>query len=369
MLEAPSEPPQTAYLLIFLFGLAGFATVFSYLSCLFAATKNFPSYPGIASGTVNTLFGLSPLVLSFVASGFFTDRVDKSLDVVRFLAFLALLTGIVHIIGALNLRVPKNHLPPMIVQSPNEEMNETTALLRPESRFNADGSSLDLLRDPYFWIFFMLLVVILGPCEMIISNVGTIVLSLPSASATVSSGSSGAAALQVKTLSISNTVTRLLTGPMADFISPIVIVASELPLSPRKHYMSRAVFLLGPALVLAFSFLWMDVVVRSQADVWILSIGTGIAYGATFTVLPSIISSVWGTRHAGRNFGIVVYAPLMGTIIFSYLYAFVSESHTPPDSFCQGTSCWQTTFWICAGLEVVGVFGSLILWRGWKGLL
>ncbi|KAJ7273598.1 major facilitator superfamily domain-containing protein [Mycena haematopus] len=366
MLEAPSEPPQTVYLLVFLFGLAGFATVFSYLSTLFAAIKNFPDYPGIASGTVTTLFGLSPLVLSFVASTFFMDGVDKSLDVVKFLNFLAILTGVVHIIGALNLRVPANNHPAMM-QSQNEAANEATALLHSDGRNQPNGSSLDLVRDPYFWIFFMVLAVMLGPCEMIISNIGSIVLSLPSASTTVLSESSGAAALQVKTLAICNTVTRLLTGPIADFVSPVV--ASELSPSPRKHYTSRVIFLLGPALVLAFTFLWMALFVQSQADVWVLSVGTGIAYGGTFTILPSIISSVWGMRHTGRNFGIVVYAPLTGTVMFSYLYAFISEYHTPSGGFCRGCPCWQATFWICAGLQVVAAFYSLILWRSWKGLL
>jgi hypothetical protein len=102
---------------------------------------------------------------------------------------------------------------------------------------------------------------------MVLSNVGSIVLSLPSASVTAYSGSSGAAALQVKALAISNTVTRLLTGPIADFVSPVVI--SEPP-SPRKHYISRAVFLVVPAVVLALTSLWMEVAVRSQADLWVL---------------------------------------------------------------------------------------------------
>ncbi|KAJ7940748.1 MFS general substrate transporter [Mycena leptocephala] len=364
MLEATQPSQASVAALVVLFALAGFATVFSYFSSLFAATRNFPRYPGVASGTVMALFGLSPLFLSFVASSFFTDGA-ASLDLVQFLAFLAILTGIVHIIGASNLRVFNNHLP-VVVPLQNDESDETTALLCPEGRNNGNGSSLELVRDPYFWVFFMLLAVTLGPCEMVLSNVGSIVLSLPSASVTAYSGSSGAAALQVKALAISNTVTRLLTGPIADFVSPVVI--SEPP-SPRKHYISRAVFLVVPAVVLALTSLWMEVAVRSQADLWVLSVGTGMAYGATFTVLPSIITSVWGTQNAGRNFGIVVYAPLTGTTIFSYLYAFIFAYHTPSGGFCRGPSCWQTTFLISGGLQVVAIFWSLLLWRGWKGLL
>ncbi|KAJ7740720.1 MFS general substrate transporter [Mycena maculata] len=362
MLKSPTPPSQVSvYILVLLFALAGFGTVFSYFSSLFAATRTFSGYPGVASGTVMALFGLSPLFLSFVASTFFTDGDDTSLNLVGFLAFLAILSAVVHIIGASNLRVPI----PITLPSQDEEADETSALLPKRTNRSASSSVLDLVRDPYFWVLFMLLFVTIGPCEMVISNVGTIVLSLPSR--TIFSGSSGgAASAQVKILAISNTVTRLFVGPIADFVSPIVASVSH---AQRKHFISRAAFLVGAAVVLASGFLWMELGVRSQADIWVLSVGTGIAYGATFTVLPSIISSVWGAQNAGRNFGIIVYAPLTGTIVFSYLYAFISAYHTPSGGYCRGPACWQSTFWISAGAQVVAICWGVILWRGWKGLL
>ncbi|KAJ6496568.1 MFS general substrate transporter [Mycena vitilis] len=367
-MSGAAQPPQSSIAsLVVLFALAGFATVFSYFSSLFAATRTFPLYPGVASGTVMALFGLSPLFFSFVASSFFTAGADSSLDPAQFLAFVAALTGAIGAVHSITayLHISTNDSSSTIPIC-NGDADETTSLL-PSTRNRANGTSLDLVKDPYFLIFFMLLAVILGPCEMIISNVGTIVLSLPPASSSVFSGS-GAAALQVKVLALTNTVARLLIGPIADYVSPTT--SGPLP-THRKHYISRAVFLAGPAVVLALSFFWMEVGVESQADIWVLSVGTGIAYGATFTVLPSIIASVWGAHRLGRNFGIVVYAPLTGTTVFSSLYAFISNSayHTPTDGLCRGSSCWRTTFRIAGGLQVVAVLWSLILWRGWKGLI
>ncbi|KAJ6596781.1 major facilitator superfamily domain-containing protein [Mycena vulgaris] len=331
MLENQNQPSQASvYLLVLLFALAGFATVFSYFSSLFAATRSFPAYPGVAAGSVMALFGLSPLFLSFIASSFFTNSDD--LNLVGFLVFLATLSGVVHIFGAMNLRIPSNP-PPVILSS---EVDETTVLL-PHSRNNGRGSSLDLVRDPYFWVLFTLLVLILGPCEMVMSNVGTIVLSLPSASTTLLGSSGAGASAQVKTLAISNTITRLLTGPIADFVSPIVASVPHVA-SSKKHYISRAAFLTGAASVLAFTFLWMEVAVRTQKDLWVLSVGTGIAYGATFTVLPSIITSIWGAQNVRQK-------------------------------FWNRSSCWEFTFWISAGTQIVAIFCSLTLWRGWKGLL
>lgn len=121
----------------------------------------------------------------------------------------------------------------------------------------------------------------------------------------------------------------------------------------------------------------MELGIRNQQDLWMLSIGTGIAYAAVFTVLPSIVSSVWGLSNLGRNFGILTYAPFIGTPLFSYLYAFVSASHVAGDAggedgsddaiVCKGVSCWQLTFATTTVAAMVSLLLSAVLWRRWKG--
>lgn len=86
-------------------------------------------------------------------------------------------------------------------------------------------------------------------------------LSLPSAV------SESTASTQVKIIATSNTVTRLLAGPLADLLSP---TKSGVESTSRKHYISRAFFLVGSAVFLLFTFLWMEAGVRTQADVWVL---------------------------------------------------------------------------------------------------
>ncbi|KAF7304808.1 MFS general substrate transporter [Mycena kentingensis (nom. inval.)] len=352
MLTSPTPPPSaTLYLLVVWFAFAGFATVFAYFSSLFAATRMFSEYPGAAAGVVMALFGLSPLFLSFVASTVFTR---ESLDLVGFLRFLSIATGVVLFTGAWTLPSKADS------KSETAEPSEQTPLLG-DAAGPITNSVWSLLRDPYFWFLFFVLTVTLGPCEMIISNVGTIVTSLPP----VAGGSSlAAAASQVKILSICNTLTRLVTGPFADFVSPIRNLQTL-----HRHHISRAAFLVLPASILGLAFGWMQLCARSQGDVWILSAGTGIAYGATFTVLPSIISAIWGAKNQGRNFGIVVFAPLTGTTIFSYLFAFVVKRNTSEDEICRGSGCWRITFGVAAALQLVAVALSLLLWRRWRALL
>jgi hypothetical protein len=81
------------------------------------------------------------------------------------------------------------------------------------------------------------------------------------------------------------------------------------------------------------------------------------------------MSSIWGLKNMGRNFGIMMYAPFLGNPIFSYLYAFVSESHATTGEICRGRLCFEATFHItvafCAGAFLV----SLILWHRWRHLL
>ena len=117
---------------------------------------------------------------------------------------------------------------------------------------------------------------------MVVSNLGSIVLSLPSAGSSTTANVSQ----QVRLLSFFNTLSRLLVGPLADALAP---VASRLDggvwAFARKRTTSRVAFMLAVSVVLAATFAWLEVGVRTQEAVWPLSVGTGIVYGSTFTLL------------------------------------------------------------------------------------
>lgn len=106
---------------------------------------------------------------------------------------------------------------------------------------------------------------------MVISNIGTIVMAVPPSATGCPTGqliAGSPAALQVKLLSISNTLSRIVVGPLADFISP-VITSGEV-VSSRKARISRFVFLSGSAGLLSLAFLWMAVGVETREQVWVL---------------------------------------------------------------------------------------------------
>ena len=108
--------------------------------------------------------------------------------------------------------------------------------------------------------------------EMVQSNIGTITLSLPLVSSTVSEVPPEVAiATQVRLIAIANTVSRLLSGTLADILSPVArYLPSGMYCFTRKQYFSRVLFLSFSAAVLAFSFAWTDVAVRSRQALWVL---------------------------------------------------------------------------------------------------
>ncbi|KAI0673070.1 MFS general substrate transporter [Trametes maxima] len=385
-----SDPSTSSFhLLTLYFGMIGLATVCSYFGLVFAATKTFPQYIGIASGTSMSIFGLSPFFLSLVASRYFTPS-GQPLDIARFFTFMAVLTGSVHLLSTFVFRanpIPKEPSADAEVggrRSPSpqsvdaisalEEAEPLLADSTPKPKDNVDvhivpveepqhGSTIDLFKDPYFWVlaFWMLLVV--GAAEMVVSNLGSIVLSLPSAGSTATA----TVATQVRLLSFFNTASRLLVGPLADGLAPVAARLDGVWAFARRRHTSRVAFVGVPALVLAATFAWLEVGVRTQEAVWPLSVGTGIAYGCTFTVLPGILSSIWGLPNLGRNFGIISYTAFVGTTLFSYVYAFVAARHVPPgETACTGVTCWRATFWIATATSLAACGATIVLWRKWR---
>lgn len=140
---------------------------------------------GMASGASMTLFGLSPLLYSLVATHLFSEP-DTGLEVIPFLRFMAVWTAVIHLVGAMTLIVPS--LEPTPVATPAEvEAEEGTSSgsvtplvderqpLLPNKSLSLrdedidygpapeeDKTALQLLRDPDFWMLFVTVLLTLG---------------------------------------------------------------------------------------------------------------------------------------------------------------------------------------------------------------
>lgn len=104
---------------------------------------------------------------------------------------------------------------------------------------------------------------------------------------------------------------------------------------------------------------------------WLVSAFVGTGYGAAFSLVPIIISCVWGVENFGTNWGIVAVVPAFGAAVWGIVYASVYEagsaSTSQPanaESRCYGTDCYKLTFW----LETVAAWIACLLWLwAWRG--
>jgi len=195
----------------------------------------------------------------------------------------------------------------------------------------------------------------LGSSEMIIGNIGTVVTSILPRGAHASRALSN----QVQLLSVANTLSRLASGPLIDLFCP-----EPTPRARRKFTVSRLAFVVAGGIIQVGCYAYMSFFTKSEKQVWVLSLGIGTAYGLIWTVVPGIVKVIWGEANLGRNFGMLSYAPCLGTTLWTYLFVFnVEREGDPGQDHCMGSKCWQTTFRICLIVIAVVVVSLFQLWR------
>lgn len=162
-----------------------------YFSVVFAATKTFPRFIGIASGTSLSIFGLSPLFLSLLASRFTPP--GQTLDIPSFFTFMATVTGIIHLTSTVILRANRplerraadaaaapstdaessisTEQEPLLGSAEVEDEDEYDSTPKPKDPVSVhivpvqepqEGSTLDLFKDPSFWVLSLWLVLVVG---------------------------------------------------------------------------------------------------------------------------------------------------------------------------------------------------------------
>jgi hypothetical protein len=133
---------------------------------------------GLTAGLSTAFFGLSPLILSYIASLFFCLP-DGQLDVTHFVLFLGIFAGSTHFIGFILLKMfppsaiaPIEHSNEESIDSPTLDPHEQTPLLANKSSttvrtLDHDQSILSLLRKLDIWLLLLSMFLLLGsvgPC-------------------------------------------------------------------------------------------------------------------------------------------------------------------------------------------------------------
>lgn len=421
------------------FAGVGLGTSCMMLSSVTACAKNFARSrnKGLALAIPIAAFGLSGMWLSQVGSRLLTehDRYGRKgdVDVHRFFLFLMGLLFTVGLLGSVALQIvdeeelideavdelersgfledsallhrsslrdgttlygtlsgPSSSSHPTLTEPPFPASSSTT--VRKSVVLNAETRRF--LHDPNMWLLAAGFFLVTGPGEAFINNLGTILPTLyPPLSSPLPASSSPAT--NVSIVAVASTIARLITGSLSDFLSP-----SPHSPSTAKSTVSRLAFLLTATFLFLIAQLLLALgVVQHVPHLFpFVSALFGLGYGATFSLVPIIISVVWGVQNFGTNWSVIAMTPAGGAAVWGAVYSAVYQaganagataslglrihSHagpsTDPDlngriggwdlqgSLCYGWRCYGVTFWgmtLCSLLAMV-FWGWA--WRRWR---
>ncbi|KAJ4248709.1 putative monocarboxylate transporter mch1 [Fusarium torreyae] len=405
--------------MMFAFVCVGIATCSLYMAAVSSCAKNFGKgrYRGLALATPITCFGLSPMWLSQAGTRLFTEtRPDGSkgdLDVFRFFVFLATLTFAMGILGTFTLRVVDED---DLIDEAIEELEQSglldgsSLLGRSERNYGATGTSgeemensalLDpskddakwkknwvlnaetrsFLADRTMWPFALAFLLIVGPGEAFINNLGTIIGTLtPPEMEGLSHRTS--AATHVSIFGVTNTLSRIFIGTLTDLLAPYpqtqhVQAPQTRSAVSSRFSISRVAFMAFFATLLSLGLLILaSGLVQNHAErFWLVSGLVGAGYGAIFSLTPLMVTIIWGVENFATNYGIIGMLPAAGSTFWGLIYSATyqngaNNSKAAPgdgeqdDLFCYGEQCYAPTYW--AETITVWVAVGLLIYA-WKG--
>ena len=422
--KAVGKPQDTADhtypLMLFAFVCIGAGTCAGYISCVSTVAKNFGKgkYRGLALAMPITFFGLSGMWLSQVGSKIFYERMPDGsrgdVDVFHFFVFLAVLLFGMGLLGTFTLRVVDEQelIDEAIEELEHSGLLDGSSLLgRADRSYGsiepgaqaAEDDAFDptkdddarwkknwvlnaetrrFLSDRTMWPFALAFLLMVGPGEAFINNLGTVLgtLTPPEDSSILSRG---AAATHVSIFGVTSTVARLLIGTLTDLLAPSphtqhVQIGPVRPSSPlRRIAISRVVFMLifSTLMAIGLMFLASGAVQNHVERFWVVSGLVGAGYGAIFSLTPLIVTIIWGVENFATNFGIIATVPALGAVFWGSIFSGVYEEgarsmQSSPgrggegDVFCYGKQCYAPTFW-AEGITVLLACG--LLYWAWKG--
>ncbi|KAJ0331011.1 hypothetical protein COL922a_012093 [Colletotrichum nupharicola] len=414
-------PDWTYPLMIFAFVCVGVGTCSMYLAAVATCAKNFGKgkHRGLALAVPIAAFGLSGMWLSQLGSRVFYEKLPDGsagdLDVFHFFVFLSILLLVVGIVGAFTLKVVDEE---EIIEEAVEELERSGLLERSTSFLSArsggrgygaisqitdeeDGGALgpaeddaklkkklvlnaetrSFLTDRTMWYFALGFLLMIGPGEAFINNLGTVIGTLyPPTRQYV--GPPTSAATHVSIVGITSTVARLATGTLTDLLAPSpqtqhLQVSSSPPYIRGRLAISRVAFLLFFAIILSLGLVALasGFIQEHGERFWIVSGLVGSGYGAVFSLTPIIITVIWGVENFATNWGIVAMFPALGSTIWSLVYSAIYQSGATKspstgeggDIFCYGMQCYASTFWAMAVTVWVACGMVLYAWKGKNG--
>lgn len=343
------------WILAITFGVIGCATSSLYFTCLLTCAKMYPKSKGLTISAPVTCYGLSSLIGSQLLNANFLRQDNGELNLVKSFRFFAILysalglfnwvsSSVVSIERDVLLKTPLEITEETPLVSPIDD--ETSSIIAEEDLVpNHEQKFVNFLKDLSAYILLFSLLLSIGPSEMYITNMGSLVETVSPQSPLPD---------QVSIHAVFSTLSRLSLGALSDILS-------------IKFQLSRVWLLLSIIILGAITQLFIATGQFKQ-EYYFISALSGFCYGGLFTLYPTIVLSIWGSEIFGSTWGSFMVAPAIGSSSFGIIYAIIYDATCRVEDLLAGnSSCISQVFWITTFSFILSSFSLVFAWRFlWK---
>jgi oxalate/formate antiporter len=296
----------------------GIGTGIVYVGIVGLMVRWFPDRRGLATGVVAAGYGFGAILTTFPI-----DTMMKAAGYQSTLTTFGIILGAVGIAAALGLRTPKP-----------EETAAAVAQMEVASS-GRDYSPREMLRNPIFWLMFVMMTMMSTGGLMVISQFANFARDFGVASVTIW----GAAALPWA-LSIDR-ITNGLTRPFFGWVSDRI---------GRENTM-------GIAFIFEAIAITMLVMYRDNAMAFVLLSGVVFfGWGEIFSLFPSTLTDTFGTKNATTNYGFLYMAQGIGSILGGPAAALLHDT----------AGSWMPVFGLIIAMDVITGLLALFLLKPWR---
>jgi MFS transporter, OFA family, oxalate/formate antiporter len=303
-----SAPVDNLWALYLTYGvIGGFGTGIIYVGVIGLMVRWFPDRRGLATGLAAAGYGFGAIFTSFPI-----DSMIKSSGYAHTLLVWGIVQGIIGIVVAQGLRLPPDNYRPA---------GAVTGATGPQQSRRSYSPS-EMLKNPVFWLLFVMMSMMSTSGLMVVSNVGPFANEYKVSQALVL----GMAALPLSlTLSrFTNGLTRPFFGWVSDHIG-------------REATMGLAFSLECVAILVLFAFI-------DRPALFVVLTGlVFFGWGEIFSLFPATLTDTFGPRYAATNYGFLYIAQGVGSILGGPAAAFLKQT----------TGNWTAVFIAVAVLDAI----------------
>src|SRR5215470_1895868 len=294
--------------LYFTYGvIGGFGTGSIYVGIIGLMVRWFPDRRGLATGLAAAGYGFGAFFTSFPI-----DSMIKSSGYAYTLVVWGVIQGVIGILAAQGLRLPPENYQVAITATSGVGPQQSQRSYSPH----------EMLRNPIFWLMFVMMSMMSTSGLMVVSNVGPFANEYKVAQAMVL----GMAALPLSlTLSrFTNGLTRPFFGWVSDRIG-------------REATMALAFSLECVAILILFAFI-------DRPALFVVLTGlVFFGWGEIFSLFPSTLTDTFGPKYAATNYGFLYIAQGVGSILGGPAAAYLKQT----------TGSWTSVFIVVAILDIL----------------